>query len=164
MAYGPHGRLAESWFGANAPTTLNVGTAATWVGGVFDFGVNGRVFGFRAYRLAGSDVAPVVVWFDTSGELLRATSFRDIVIGADGWQQTWLRPSHRINTAHTYRLFVLFPQGHYSRNNAAFASGAVTHSNITRSAGFQSTNIAPWLTTLTTNTNANGIDVLWQAD
>lgn len=163
VAYGPHGKISESWFGSTAPTTKNVGTASTWVGGVFDFAGPGRIFGFRAYRLAGADQCPVAALW-TGFQLLRAYNFRDVTVGADGWTQCWIRPSFRINVSTSYAIAILFPGGHYSRTNTRFASGPVTVNGIVRSLGFQSTVLAPWTTSFTSNTNANGIDILWQAD
>jgi hypothetical protein len=162
---GAHGQLAESWWGATHPATGPVGTSTTYVGQNLDFTADGRIFGFRAYRENGSGDSGWALFWNLSGALLKAIEFRDVSItGGDRWQNAWCHPTVRIDPAEHYFVVVLFSGGHYFRTNSIITGGGVTHGHIVFGDGFQTTNINPPRTTATSNTNANGVDVLFQAD
>lgn len=164
MAYGPHGKQADSWWGAATPTAHVSLGALSYVGVTLQFAVPGRIAGYRVYMSSGTSGAFWgILWDVTSGHVVRVWNFRkDVTIPSNAWYQTWFRPWVRIDTTHGYRLAVLQGNG-YQRTASALGSG-LAHGNITMLNSFQSTSIDPSSVSLTTNTNANGIDVLFQAD
>ena len=164
--YGPHGRLADSWWGATTPATGPVGTATTYVGMTMRFTANGRIFGFRYYRDPIVLNSRQVLFFDYSnGNFLGACSFKEVAWSANGWQNVWVRPSIRVSSSvDRYRLAVLFWGAHYFRSNTALSGGPVTHNAIQMIDGWQTTNADPASATLSTNTNVNAVDVLFQPD
>lgn len=138
--------------------------AFSYVGANINFLVPGRCCGFRVYVVTGA-VQPVwaILWDTTTGVTMRAYQFRgDVPTAANKWLQAWFRPWLRVDTAHTYRLGVLMGSA-YRRSVGALAS-PVTHNNIQFTNGWQSTSLYPPGTTITNNTNANGVDVLFQPD
>lgn len=166
MVYGPHGLQAVNWWGTTAPTTGPVGTSGTWAGVILQFDVPGRVCGFRYYKNEFQNTTKQVVF---GGQLLAAVE-RNACYNAkgsnppDGWVQIWLRPWYRIQTGVAYRLGIWFQGGHYWRSNAALASFPVTHNGIAYYSGWQSTAVDPINANPSGNTNANGVDVLFQPD
>jgi hypothetical protein len=163
-SYGPHGRLADSWWTSTVPPTAVALAAESYVGVTFNVAVAGRLFGFRAYLLTGV-FAPAwgVLWDTTTGSIVYARHFfQQSVAPGPIWYQQWMRPTLRMVLGHNYRLAVLMG-GQYARQNAALV-GPVTHTNIQFVNSFQSTAIEPHQATIVTNTNANGVDVLFQPD
>lgn len=164
MAYGKHGTLATSWWSLATPVTHVVLAARSYVGATFQFTAPGRICGFSAYVSSGTTPPNWgIIWDTNTGKVVRSAPFRqDVTAPNNVWFQTWMRPWLRIDTSHGYRLIVLMGNG-YQRTNTALGTG-VTHGVITMANCFQSTAIDPSGTTITTNTNANGVDVLFQAD
>jgi hypothetical protein len=125
--------------------------------------VSGRCFGFRAYRASAQQNAFVAILVDTSGPaVVSAKSFFEVA-SLSGWQQAWCRPVVRLTPSHDYRLFVMFPEGRYSRTVGGFGS-PVTHGHISLSGGFASTNVIAWTLVPSATVNANGVDILFLPD
>lgn len=138
--------------------------ASTYIGVGFRLAVAGRIAGIRAY--IGSGVLQPewgLIWNIDAPGAIRVYHFRqDVSAPAGGWMNTWFRPWVRYAIGDTLRVAVLMGQA-YRRNNGALAS-PVTHSDITYIASFQTTAINPILVSPSSNTNANGVDVLFQPD
>lgn len=158
-----HGAPQVSWWGATAPTTVNTGTSSTWVGVEFEVTQPGRVFGFRAWMIAGGVGPPVAYLWVANGIFLCAKGFKDVSYPA-GFAQTWVHPTVRLVPSTLYRVAILYVGGHFSRTASALAGGNVTHGHITFAQSFQSTSLTPFNGTPTFNTNANAVDILWQPD
>lgn len=161
-----HGVLATSWWGATVPTTGPTGTAATWVGVTCRFGVAGRVAGFRFYVPTGNDGAMrCSLWdFPLTTQHRAAWARERSDTSGPGWQQVWFPKWLRVTLdPFEYRVAVLFPSGGFFRNNTVLG-GSVVHNNIRYVASFQSTSLVPELAAISTNTNANAVDVLFYPD
>ena len=159
----PHGTQSASWWGAGVPTSGPTGTTALWLGLNVQFVHPGRLFGVRGYRQSSFSEGLVGHFWNTSGpQMLSGFAFKDVVTGT-GWQQCWLHPTVRVNTSDVYAIGVLFAQGGRMQSTGALTI-PVTHGDLTFRAGWTSTNLAPWLVVPTPNSNAYGIDVLFQAD
>lgn len=165
VAYGPHGRISDSWWGSAVPATGPVGTASTYVGLRLSFTAPGRVMGFRAYRDANSSNSGQVLFWDTAGIMLGAVMLKDVLITPSArWQNVWVRPSIRISTSADYHLGVMFQGAHYYRRNTYLSGGPVAVGHITVENGWQSTTADVTHATPSYNTNANAVDVLFQPD
>ncbi len=160
----PHGAQASNWWGSTAPTSGLVATGE-WVGVRFRATAAGRIAGFRAYLHTADSGTHIGVLVDfTTTNPLRAVLFFTTPPTADGWRNVWFRPWFRVTVGHDYVVFVLFTGGNWRRTVGALAS-AVTHGVITFVAGLVTTQLDPanssgW----TSSTNANGVDILFQAD
>lgn len=161
-----HGIKSVSWWGATVPTTGPTGTSALWLGVQFGIEVPGWIQGFRVYVDSTEDGNYwAVLWDRNTLEVLRALSFRvRAQLGANAWQQGWIRPQLRHDdTARSYRLAVLMPVGkRYQTNNRLTA--AVQQNNITFENGFTSTALAIVRATPTLSTFAPGVDILFHPD
>jgi hypothetical protein len=159
-----HGHLADSWWGATVPPTGPVGTANTWVGVDFGVDVPGRIAGFRRYDDTGFDGGAYGVLYDpVTNSVVRSGCWRGrSPMTSPGWHNFWFRPWYRVLTTQSYGLYVMFVGGHYFRWNSHLGGG-LTQNNITFIDGFQSTTLYPF-GFVTTNGNANGVDVLFQRD
>ena len=158
MSGRDHGAPAVHSFGATNPTTL-IGTANTYVGGIFQLNAAGRLFGLRMWRPASDVQAHWAHVIDASNDqLLRSACFMDVAQGATaGWQQLWLRPVLRMDTSKAYRIYVAYPGGNgYRITNG---SGGVNHNGIIYHNGFQQTGFDPTVSP-STNSHANGVDLL----
>jgi hypothetical protein len=159
-----HGAPTPSWWSATAPATSVANATNTWVGNTLKFTVPGRVWGFRYYSVFGSGSRHWAVINDqTTGKLLFVKSFMDFLPPGPAWVQAWCHPTIRINTTDLYEVAVSFPSHPYARTNGALGS-FVTHNGITFQNGFQSTVWDLLSVSLVTNTNANGVDVLFRPD
>jgi len=157
-----HGPKSVSWWDTTAPVTSVANSTNTWVGNTLKFAVAGRVFGFRYYSVFGSGSRHWAVLNNQStGKLLVVKDFKDFLPPGPAWVQTWIHPTLKVNTSDLFELAVSFPSHPYARTNAALAS-FVTHNNIIFQNGFQSTVWDMLSVSLVTNTNANGVDVLFQ--
>lgn len=99
----------------------------------------------------------------TTGKLLAVKHFKDFLPGSPQWVQTWIHPVIHVNTTDLYEVAVAFPGNPYTRLVNGLTS-FVTHNNIQFLHGFQSTVWDLASASLTTNNNANGVDVLFQPD
>lgn len=162
-----HGEPAASWWANNAPTNGPISTGGIWVGSIIEFLTDGRLNGFRFYRSNGDSnthFALLMGHQEESGRLWVAAPFMDVQAPAAGWQQTWLRPWFRVKPNVDYRLIIFSNGAAYHRTPNAFAGGPVDHGDIRFINGFQSTALAIATISVTTNNNANGVDVLFQPD
>ena len=160
---GSHGTISDSWWSAVVPTNNVVLAAATWIGGSFTINVPGRIFGMRFYCDRVNDPPRLgVIWIQSTGLEVAARQFRADKPVALGWMNCWLHPTVRIDTTQNYYVAVLKYHA-YLRSNAALAV-PVTHGNIKFNSSFQTTAIDPPVATLTSNTNANGVDLLFMPD
>lgn len=164
VAGNRHGRFASSWWGSTTPPNGPFATANTWVGVEMQFTVDGIVAGFRAFRPGGMAGPYAIFWSNEGPELLVAYTFKDVAITPDTWQNLWFRPYLRIDTAKTYRLAVMYPGGQYSRQTGILTVPGVVHNQIRFTLGFQTTSLYPPTATISTNTNANGVDALFYPD
>lgn len=168
MSKRDHGVPASSWWGTNVPTTSGVGTATTWVGVRFRTTVAGRIAGFRFYDAFGAGgimTSQLQLWTWVPNRLaLRSTPFLwTLGTSANAWRQKWFRPWFRPTIGTDYCLAVLYSGGGFFRNNAALTS-PVTRNGITFVSSFQSTALDLSIATISENTNANAVDVLFYAD
>lgn len=163
MVGGTHGQRALTWWGATVPPTRVTLAASTFIGVAFNVAVPGRIFGFSTYLTsADNNDQWAVLWNHDTQKLQRVKEFFNIAQGAsNGWRNTWVRPTFRAVPGTNYYLGVLMGTA-YFRQVAALAT-AVTHNSIQFTNGWQSTAIDP-LGVTTLNTNANGVDILFQAD
>jgi hypothetical protein len=163
----PHGPQSSSWWSTTVPPTGPNGTTATYVGALISFDVPGRLFGFRLYRETTAGPPHWAIFSDnTTGLLIASKAFFHDTPGASGWQQAWLKPSFRIDTAAVYRLAILYPIGRFFRTNNALPAGGTgtAHINIRFRWGFQSNVLDIVSAAPAVNQNANGVDVLFQPD
>ncbi len=160
----PHGTQAVSWWDSTTPPTNVALAAASWVGVGFQLGRTGRIAGMRQWVESGvSSVRWGLIWNSTTGKLLTVAAFRsDVALPVNAWYQTWFRPWVRINTSDNYRIAVLMYTG-YHRTGAALVV-PVTHNGVQFISSFQTTALDPVAAAITTNTNANGVDILFQQD
>ncbi len=159
-----HGKPAVSWWGATAPPTFVSLGAATYIGVGFQITVAGRIMGMRLYLEGGwGNSKWGLLWDQDAIALQRVARFR--MDGADPgtvWRQAWFRPWFRPTIGTNYRIAVMMANA-YGRHNTQLAS-PVTNNGLKFISSFQSTAINPVVVSITTNTNANGVDVLFQAD
>jgi hypothetical protein len=159
-----HGVQATSLWSVTAPSTLVTNAANTWVGLVVTFPAPGRVVGFRNYRTSSTGS---VHWGQlinrTTLTLLACHGFMDDALTTSRWQNVWIHPWIRINTTDTFYVAVAYPASNYYRTASALTS-PLTNGGITAVHGFQSTVWDLSSASPTTNANANGVDLLFQAD
>lgn len=161
---GGHGKLSDSWWGSAGPATQVTVAALTWVGATYSPTVAGRLFGFRAYVSTGAQTPGFVIFWDKfSHQVLTTKNFVQQNAGADGWFQCWARPSLRLVVGTQYSVAACFPTS-YHRSNTAIPGGGLTQNGLKLIESFQSTAVSPAFTAPTTNTNRNGVDLLFQAD
>jgi hypothetical protein len=164
MTFPGHGRLSVSWWGAAAPPTVVSLAATTYIGVGFTTTVPGRMVGIRQYLNGGwGNSKWGILWNQDTDQLMAVGRFR--MDGSDpspAWRQTWLRPWVRLVPGTIYRIACLMTTT-YLRHNA-FLAAPVTVNGIKFFSSFQSTAINPVLVSVTTNTNANGVDILFQPD
>jgi hypothetical protein len=160
----PHGKQASSWWSTTTPATFVALAAITWIGTTANFTSSGRLAGVRVWNPSGDPQPRIgLIWDATTLKCLRSVVFRqDVTIAVDTWLQAWFRPWFRVDTTHGYRVAILMGGG-FRRNNAALVS-PVTANGIQLLNSFQSTSVSPADASITTNTNANGVDFLFQAD
>jgi hypothetical protein len=101
---------------------------------------------------------------DVAAEIVAAKSFLNDVPSVSKWVQAWIRPTYRVEVGPIYRLAVCFIGGHFFRNSNTLLSAPVTNNNITFNDSFQTTSLDIAGTAITTNKNANAVDVLFQPD
>lgn len=161
---GGHGKLCDTWWGATAPPTLVTVAALTWVGLSFSPTVNGRFMGFRAYVSSSAQSPGFAILWDKFGHIVLATKmFVNQTPGSALWLQCWSRPAVRLVIGTQYSLAACFSTS-YHRSNTAIPGGGVAQNGINLIESFQSTAVSPAFTAPTTNTNRNGVDVLFLAD
>lgn len=161
-----HGRLADTWWLGAVPPTGPTGTATTWVGVTVEFTVNGRLAGLARYDNTVSDGNTVGWVFDFDANInMRAVMFRPRASTAgNAWHQVWFRPWLRIILGHRYYIGCIYPGGNFFRFNTRLATPPRTVNNIAYWSSWQSTAVYPFGSAITTNTNANAIDVLFYPD
>lgn len=143
------------------PNFVSLG-ARTWIGVDFTINVPGRMFGARVYCFAGDGGGHIAMLLDNTGKPLAVQHFWVSPLPV-GWLQLWFRPVIRYSTTITYRLYVLMSNG-YQRSTSGLASPPVTSNNVSLYRGVQTTSIYPPSVSPTTNTNANGVDILYIPD
>lgn len=160
-----HGQPALSWWGASAPPTQVTISAHQYIGAVFQVDTPGRLFGFRYYRLAGNSNGPWAVFWDTSAlKLICAKSFFDAPPAANGWQQTWIRPTIRLDDTHFYNLAILGASQYFRFTNHLPSGGNIDNNHIQMYNGFTVNTADPTAASLTLTQHANGVDLLFQPD
>lgn len=104
-----------------------------------------------------------IIWSFTAGSTLRLVPMHLASDSpANEWLQAWFRPWLRVDTTSVYRVAVLCVSG-YQRQNSALTS-SVVHNSIRFLSSFQTTSINPVGASITSNTNANGVDILFNPD
>lgn len=158
-----HGAPAVNWWGSTAPPTGPNGTAATWVGIQFVVTVDGWIEGFRFFVDNSEDGNYVgQLWDKDTFVILGAVGARVRATTGNAWQQVWIRPRIPVSTASVYRVAFRYDHGKFYRQNTLLTS-QVTRNNIGFQNGFQSTALDPDGASITLNSNANGIDVLFRS-
>lgn len=164
----PKRKQSNSWWGSTVPTTGPTGAATTWVGQVLKFTVPGRINGIRLYDAvsATGDTFLAAIVDDTlsPSKYVATKALYPTASQAARWHDLWFHPWVRVDTTHTYWVAVLYRGGGFFRTNSALAAGAVTHNDVQFINGFQSTTLSLADVALTTNTNANAVDVLFYPD
>ena len=137
----------------------------TWIGARIQFTVDGRVQGIRQYIAPRSSMSNLLVLMDytTRRNYLLATKWENSVGFTQRWVNSWIHPNFRITIGHDYAIFALAYSPTFSRSAGALTS-PVTNSGITFVSGFEIATLDLQTATLTPNTNANGVDVLFLAD
>lgn len=153
--------IALNWWDNNTPTTQNVGTGTTWVGGIFQFTHPGRVAGLRCWRKTESSEAGWGIIWTNGPQTQRAYSFLDVLQGAAHFQNLWLRPWWRVPLNTDVWIAILYVGGQYARNNGALIPNPVERNYIRFHNSFQTTALWPPGAAFTPNQNANAIDVLF---
>jgi hypothetical protein len=166
---GTHGRLATSWWGNTIPTAGPVGTVTTWMGVRFHCTVAGRILGFRFYDSWSSgapaqySICQLMDWA-TPRLLHRVGSIQPPAVNvAAKWNQIWVRPWFRITPNHDYYVVAFYIGGGIYRTNSILTS-PVTHGDITFVSSSQTTVNDVVDASLSENTNANAVDILFQSD
>jgi hypothetical protein len=165
MPSGPHGKIAESWWGTTTPVTNSSGTTPIWNGIQMKFTAPGRVAGFRHY-LQFQDIGGSLGYFadDPTGTILGAFHWHPRATGLAAWHQCWMRPWARVNTTDDYFLYVMYSSGRHWDTASSFSGGPVTHGHITFMKGWTQTGSQPFSGIPTFDNNAYGVDVLFQPD
>ena len=133
------------------------------MGVTLQFTANGRVFGFRQAASQGDLKHGFFLLWDTQPLLHSAKDMRDVGWPFSvAWKQTWIHPSYRVDTTKTYRLAVMTNTVYF--NTPGGLSSAVTVGHIKFLNSFQTTLVNPMFGTITTNTDLNGVDVLFSPD
>lgn len=164
-----HGRADLFWWSSN-PTTGPTGTTTTWVGVRFSISAPGRITaiafydGWGAPNVSNNDsIVLLQDWTSNPRILHRAASYRSPIVSSGKWNIVWLHPLFRITPNTDYMALALYPGGGLYRNNSALTV-PVTRNNITYKSSFQSTALDVMSASMTENTNANAIDVLFRPD
>lgn len=164
----PKRKPAGNWWGPTVPTTGPTGASTTWVGNVFKLTVPGRLAGIRLYDAVSSTgdtwLAAIVDDSISPTKYVAAAHLLPTASQAARWHHLWFRPWVRIDTTHTYWVAAIFRGGGFFRTNNALSGGPVTHSGIQLINGFQSTTLSLADVALTTNANANAVDVMFYPD
>lgn len=152
-----------TWWGATTPTTGVTLSAFTWVGIAFQVTIPLRLYGFRWYAALTNPVDAVVCWdIGVSHPILTAVRFKYAGTPiADNWTYQYVRPHELLEVGHTYYACVQ-AWVQYFRTPSASAHLPVTRNNIIMMQGFQTTAANPAEASITTNTNANGLDIIAQ--
>lgn len=157
------------WDGHAAPTTGPTGTTTTWVGVTAQFTVPGRVFGISMYDGVAAPSAEnyTIAVLTPDGGLYPAQTAAVMKLLAPNvaakWHHLWFHKPIRIATATDYLIAAIYIAGGLYRTNTALAA-PVTRNGITFKNSFQLTSLDINGAALVTNTNANAVDVLFQAD
>jgi hypothetical protein len=159
-----HGTKALSFYD-NGPVNVQQSLSATsWIGVSFDVTQAGRFFGLACYFSAG-DIPPRwgIIWDFTNSVLIACHMFNQSAQAATGWRRLWIHPTYRFTVGVNYRVAVL-KSANYWRTVNQLAGGGQTINHVHFQNSFQSTALDPVSTAIGTNTNANGVDILYQAD
>jgi hypothetical protein len=92
-----------------------------------------------------------------------ARHFKMATAAVDQWNQCFFNPWFRVEIDREYYLAVLYPLGNFFRQNSVLTS-SVRHNNIDFVHGFQSTSLGIADATITENTNANAVDIIFYPD
>lgn len=135
----------------------------TWVGVEFSTLVNGRIFGLSIYENSGSDASVMCLLWDKGLIIpLAAKEAKQISPTPSGWLNCWFNRTVRV-TSGTLLRFAFLKTQHFLRITTGLATPQV-HGNIKFWSSFQNTSINPIQAAISTNTNLNGVDILFQPD
>lgn len=152
-----------NWWGNATPGASVTLSAGTYIGAEFQIDTDMWLYGFRAYPGGiNPGVFTATIWnVDGPDQSWRSACFdtRSSITRPSPWWQVWIRPRMKLYAVSTYRFAILHFSG-YNRTVNTFTAGPVTRGHFTFTKGFQSTSIFPPLATITTNNNANAVDVL----
>jgi hypothetical protein len=139
-------------------------SAFTYIGITFKVGVAGRLFGIAMYERGGVGSAYWgIVTHESDSVVVAAKHFDQSAMHAGGgWRRAWLHKAPRLVVGDFYRVAII-RNNEYQRTVGALAA-PVTHSDITYQSSWQTTSISGPLASISTNTNANGIDVMFYHD
>ena|SRR5689334_21301477 len=160
-----HGTPAVSWWNGSNPASGPVGTSNIWVGHDIDFDVPGRVMGFAMYRTA-NDIHDhwALLWNENAAPLVVKLFWALTAWPSLGWQNAHIfRSPIRVTVGANWHFAVNFPGGGYYRTVGALTN-SVRHNHINFQRGFTNTGWDPPNGGNTTDTNAKGIDILFQPD
>jgi len=167
----PHGRRADSWWGTipSGPCNLIPATRVT-ISVVTRIGIElvpqvaGRIMGIRYYIDSGQDPPFEGMIVDRAAvQYPRVYQFKwGVATTGTGWRNTWIRPALRAAAHQIFDVWVM-QSAFYWRTINEIAAGPVTRFNIKCNGSMQATGTLPPAAP-TLNTNANGVDILFQPD
>jgi hypothetical protein len=161
--YPAHGKLCDNFWGTTVPASLITLAASTYVGMAVEFLSPGRIFGARVYWInTNAQDMWVIIWDNTLGNIVVAKNMPLHVPTSTGWRNCWIHPTYRVTVGNIYRIAVLMG-GSYRRQNTALAS-PVTVGPLKAWSSFQTTSANPLAASISSNTNANGVDIMFRAD
>jgi hypothetical protein len=150
------------WAGAAPPTQVTL-SAVSWVGAVFEVTSDTFLWGGSLYLPGGFAAQPIfALWEWTGGpSVLRVWSNKQLYTpGSNSWQNSWCNRKVALSAGTSYAIAAMAQHSYFRHNNQL--TTPVTNNGIQMYNNFQSTNIAPWVSTPSGSTNANGVDVLVQ--
>jgi Domain of unknown function (DUF4082)/Fibronectin type III domain/Bacterial Ig domain len=128
-----------SIFDFATPAVVDAGDGSSVVLGVkFTADVSGTVTGIRFYKAAANTGTHVGTLWSAGGQSLRQATFSGE--SASGWQSVRFDTPVAVTAGTTYVAAYLAPNGHYSVNGAAFASGPVDNPPLHALANLASSN------------------------
>ena len=155
-----------SLFSGATPATVDSGdTGAVNLGVKFRSDVSGSITGLRFYKAGPNTGAHVGTLYDAAGATLRQGSFANET--ASGWQAVTFATPVSVTAGTTYVASYHAPNGRYSVNGSAFASGPLDNAPLHALSSSESPNgvyaygAAPAFPTSTYNAANYWVDVLF---
>lgn len=158
-----HGIKAVGWWTGLSTSTSRISLSTiTWIGAIFTVTSDVRLMGARINVPPSLTPQPVyAIWELYSNEFIRIGGNKLPAIADpvnEKWCNHWYLPRGTLNHTKTYCIAVQMYSTYIRKGS--YLTAPITRNGITFQSGFQSTAVAPWLATITSNTNANAVDVL----
>lgn len=151
---------AETWWGVTIPNVTVTLSTYTYIGVAFQVTVDGWLYGLSHYWPVNHPARHAYcVNINNSDDYRVVDNFGGPPKTLPKWQNTWFRKRMALTAGTTYRAGML-QWIQYNRLTGGLTA-PVTRGHITFLNSFQSTGINPIDVAPTTNSNQNGIDVLF---